>query len=1146
MTSVFIKLLNLSISAGMLVLLVFAFRLFLKRYSRRAACLLWIVVALRLIIPFSFESSFSIMPSGDFVKVDEATVDEALVNEIAAIDASDKISDVRTAENSVNSTESIYNGENVEHAFDSGYSVERMENSSDSSHIGERIADASDSKYIPDNTENNTVENALAVNMTASSGADEVSESAPIDIAHNNSFEKHSKTEEDAVSNSKSLFTWLDTLSLHTWEILAYIWLFGAVLVFVYMVIAYARMRSLTAESIPFNDTALKNVYICDMIDSAFILGVIKPRIYLPGNLTGQQVENILAHEQVHLKRKDYIWKFIGFVLLMVYWFNPLMWLAYAFLCKDIEFACDEQVISDMNPAQIREYSDTLLVCSADRHFVYGCPLAFGEVAVKDRIKAALSYKKPLLWVIIVAFVLLVGAAVFFFAKPSENTDNDNIDDNGDSTVLTENPTGTEAEPEEYAEEYKGMGGEKYYKLKDGTYKYGDYSYKYRLEITGRMPNATNDSTFVYLSNIEDISFERAWKSVFSSNYEMLFSPDDAVLVEVDVVEDEFNKITREDYAEEYEGMDGHKYYKLKDGTYKSDMYEDYTYKYKFEVTGQIAGLDQKQVLLSNYDFDTFDKYWAENSSRDLRASFPPEDVLCVEKIWLEDSEDIEKKEAVRLAVENHTDIDSTTALMNAISRKYKNKIVHDFDFTYVMPNGMNFGRNFGYSAGLYFKEYISKWTDFETIVQDESITAPWKNDKQSENGYFVISTSDEYEDSNCGFKLYFKDGYVHLFEVDEKTETYLWSASLKDGFKPNLYSIRRIFFNKDMYDVYVRYCPYDIRITEPGIYNYNRGYILDLDGDGEDEKLFVANCQWMDYAEPENEDDFKHMRNYSYDPNYYDYYGDYPKSLIYINGELQNGEDNIDRMHYYFTYAFAITDIDVNDGRYEILVNDEESDIFYVWKDGKLSDPKQPYAYILRYSFDKEKSVPEGLLLCNFKNDGTFVGEGRVGLKDYGYSWVSDNILWKMDGDGNITRLNTIYDISYYYDEEHLAKYSSQKDADETRNRIRENPGDYFWMLQLELDVAVEFDSDSPHTYMPKGYVLVDKTDGKSKIHITYINSFDVDDVYKKSSYTGVSGWIDLADLQEYVRDYDVAGLKDANKREYMDILFSNINHAG
>ena len=100
--------------------------------------------------------------------------------------------------------------------------------------------------------------------------------------------------------------------------------------------------------------------------------------------------------------------------------------------------------------------------------------------------------------------------------------------------------------------------------------------------------------------------------------------------------------------------------------------------------------------------------------------------------------------------------------------------------------------------------------------------------------------------------------------------------------------------------------------------------------------------------------------------------------------------------------------------------------------------------------------------------------------------------------------------------------------------------------MLQLELDVAVEFDSDSPHTYMPKGYVLVDKTDGKSKIHITYINSFDVDDVYKKSSYTGVSGWIDLADMQEYVRDYDAAGLKDANKREYMDILFSNINHAG
>ena len=648
MTSIFIKLLNLSISAGMLVLLVFAFRLFLKRYSRRAACLLWIVVALRLIIPFSFESSFSIMPSGDFVKVDEATVDEALVNEIVAIDASDKISDVRTADNSVNSTESIYNGEKVENTSYSGYSVERMENSSDSSHIGERIADASDSNYIQDKTENNatdvterTEQSVLYVpvaNTIANNRADEVPTSDGTGTAvSNNAPEKLPQMEEDAVSNSKSLFTWLDSLSLHTWEILAYIWLLGAVLVFVYMVIAYARMRSLTAESIPFNDTALKNVYICDMIDSAFILGVVKPRIYLPGHLTGQQVENILAHEQVHLKRKDYIWKFIGFVLLMVYWFNPLMWLAYAFLCKDIEFACDEQVISDMNPAQIREYSDTLLVCSADRHFVYGCPLAFGEVAVKDRIKAALSYKKPLLWVIIAAFVLLVGAAVFFFAKPSENTDNDNIDDNGDSTVLTENPTGTEAEPEEYAEEYEGMGGGKYYKLKDGTYKYGDYSYKYRLEITGRMPNATNDSTFVYLSNIEDISFERAWKSVFSSNYGMYFNPDEAVLVEMGVVEDEFIKITREEFNKRQREIE---YNRLEDGTYE---FAQHKYKYRFVISGRLPGAlcNTTYEILSNIEDISFRRAWlADGLSSNMDDYFSIDEAVIVRRLFLTEEEE--------------------------------------------------------------------------------------------------------------------------------------------------------------------------------------------------------------------------------------------------------------------------------------------------------------------------------------------------------------------------------------------------------------------------------------------------------------------------------------------------------------------------
>ena len=597
------------------------------------------------------------MPSGDFVKVDEATVGKAVVEDNAIADTSVNASDASEGEKKINDTVENRTVNNSIGADLDSHTTFNPENSIQSEYIEEKTEESlieNTSHSVLNETDVNIIENTYAINQTAS----------------DNAIKNHSKAaEEDAVSNSKSVFTWLDSLSLHTWEILAYIWLFGAVLVFVYMVIAYAGMRSLTAESIPFNDTALKNVYICDMIDSAFILGVVKPRIYLPGHLTGQQVENILAHEQVHLKRKDYIWKFIGFVLLMVYWFNPLMWVAYAFLCKDIEFACDEKVISDMNPAQIREYSDTLLVCSADRHFVYGCPLAFGEVAVKDRIKAALSYKKPLLWVIMVVFVLLVGAAVFFFAKPSENIDN-NKNDNGDDTIFTENPTGTEADPEEYAEEYKGMGGGKYYKLKDGTYKYGDYSYKYRLEITGRMPNATNDSTFVYLSNIEDISFERAWKSEFSSNYGMHFNPDEAVLVEMDVVEDEFIKITREEFNKWQREIE---YNRLEDGTYE---FAQQKYKYRFVISGRLPGAlcNTTYEILSNIEDISFRRAWlADGFSSNMDDYFSIDEAVIVRRLFLtEEEEGIIKTDLYQLQMPekwvrrvNYTIKDDNTVVVN-------------------------------------------------------------------------------------------------------------------------------------------------------------------------------------------------------------------------------------------------------------------------------------------------------------------------------------------------------------------------------------------------------------------------------------------------------------------------------------------------
>ncbi|MBR4781186.1 MAG: hypothetical protein IK014_07505 [Lachnospiraceae bacterium] len=364
MTSIFIKLLNLSISAGMLVLLVFAFRLFLKRYSRRAVCLLWIVVALRLIIPFSFESRFSIMPSGDFVSTvisDEESRNGTTTN---TVKTSDNVgaSDINKTDNNTLLAQTVSENE----------------------------------------TRNSNPDNSTMINMYPSEN------NSDMDTLIINGF-----------FNTERF-----------WKMLSVVWLFGVTAILLYIIIGYVRIRKLTSESVLYNELGIDNVFICNRIDTAFIFGIINPRIYLPERLDRTQSENIVAHELMHIKRRDYVWKLIGFILLMVYWFNPVMWLAYVLFCRDIEFACDEQVISKMNISQIKDYSDTLLLCSTDRSVSYGCPLAFGEVAVKDRIKAALSYKKPLLWVIIVAFVLVLGVCIFFFTKPSgeEGKDVDQVD----------------------------------------------------------------------------------------------------------------------------------------------------------------------------------------------------------------------------------------------------------------------------------------------------------------------------------------------------------------------------------------------------------------------------------------------------------------------------------------------------------------------------------------------------------------------------------------------------------------------------------------------------------------------------------------------------------------------------------------------
>ena len=293
MAAVFLKLLNLSISASWLVLAVLVLRLISKRTPKWVNVLLWGIVALRLMLPFSVESALSLIPSAE-------TVSPAVVQ------------------------------------FDPAPTI------------------------------------TSGVNI--------------IDNAVNPSLSEHFAAVPTASVNP--LYVWT--------EIAGWVWLIGLGAMLLYALVSYLRLRRRVSVSL----CVRENIYLCDAISSPFILGVVKPHIYLPSTLDEVQRQNVLSHERAHLTRRDHWWKPLGFALLAVYWFNPVLWLAYTLLCRDIELACDERVIRTMDESAVKTYSTVLLACSIPRKAVITCPLAFGEIGVKERVWNALHYKKPAFWVV--------------------------------------------------------------------------------------------------------------------------------------------------------------------------------------------------------------------------------------------------------------------------------------------------------------------------------------------------------------------------------------------------------------------------------------------------------------------------------------------------------------------------------------------------------------------------------------------------------------------------------------------------------------------------------------------------------------------------------------------------------------------------
>lgn len=192
------------------------------------------------------------------------------------------------------------------------------------------------------------------------------------------------------------------------------VWLVGMAAMLAYTAFSYLRLHLKVREASPLE----QNVFLCDHIDTPFLLGIIKPRIYLPSAISQSDIPYVLAHERAHIKRRDYLWKPLGFLLLTVYWFNPVLWVAYVLLCRDIETACDQKVLATLGTEIKKPYANALINCSIKRQTVAACPLAFGEVSVAQRVKSVLYYKKPAVWLIVLAAIASIVIAVCFLTDP--------------------------------------------------------------------------------------------------------------------------------------------------------------------------------------------------------------------------------------------------------------------------------------------------------------------------------------------------------------------------------------------------------------------------------------------------------------------------------------------------------------------------------------------------------------------------------------------------------------------------------------------------------------------------------------------------------------------------------------------------------
>ena len=203
--------------------------------------------------------------------------------------------------------------------------------------------------------------------------------------------------------------------SAFNWEsVLPYAWVVVAVLLLAYALVSFIKLKVRMSDAVKFQD----NVFLSEKVESPFVFGIFKPRIYIPYNIKGEKLRVILEHEKTHIKNFDHVTKILGFIILCVHWFNPLVWVSYMLFCKDLELACDEAVVKNMSDENRKHYARTLCEIGVNKAKISACPIAFGEVSIKERVESTLSYKKIGKIAVVLSLVLCAVVAVCFMTKP--------------------------------------------------------------------------------------------------------------------------------------------------------------------------------------------------------------------------------------------------------------------------------------------------------------------------------------------------------------------------------------------------------------------------------------------------------------------------------------------------------------------------------------------------------------------------------------------------------------------------------------------------------------------------------------------------------------------------------------------------------